>query len=101
MGKSAIETYAKKRDNAFGLDAEDFFFEREDDWEIEGKADPCSDAKWNDCHRDADCVTQREGYACKCREGFVDDASHPFDFGKSCQLATGVGDGSKKNKKQT
>ena len=85
--KEALGAYVKEKDNVFGLDVDEFFFEREDDWELEGKPNPCLDPRLHDCHENAECVVQREGYACKCKEGFVDDATHPFDFGQSCRRA--------------
>jgi hypothetical protein len=34
--------------------------------------DECADRKSNDCSENSDCIDARDGYICKCRQGYVD-----------------------------
>lgn len=52
--------------------------------------DECADTKLNDCSDNADCVDAREGYICKCKQGFVDVSPNITHYpGRVCNSPKG------------
>uniref|UniRef100_A0A915D433 Transmembrane cell adhesion receptor mua-3 n=1 Tax=Ditylenchus dipsaci TaxID=166011 RepID=A0A915D433_9BILA len=52
----------------------------------------CLDAKLNDCDENSICEDAKEGYTCKCKQGFVDASSNTTHYpGRTCNKPNDIG----------